>query len=72
MENDALKAWIKQAGTTQGALAGKLGVTQGRISQIIRGGTPSPALAVKLARHTGISVHAFRPDVAELLTEAGQ
>ncbi len=43
-----LQAWLKKSGMTQAALAGRLGVSQGRISQLIAGDVPSLELALKI------------------------
>jgi transcriptional regulator with XRE-family HTH domain len=50
--------WLKQSGMTQEAFAAKVGVTQGRISQIIQGKPPSWKLAAKIKEATGGEVSA--------------
>ena len=46
--------WFRQQdGLTQEALAQRLGVTQGRIAQIIAGEMPSMRLAARIAEITG-------------------
>lgn len=48
-----LAAWLTQSRTSQSALARGIGVSQGRISQIIAGESPSFDLAMKISRATG-------------------
>jgi len=48
-----LSTWLEQSGTSQSELARLLGVTQGRISQIVAGARPSLELAVRIAAITG-------------------
>lgn len=48
-----LAAWLTQSRTSQSALARELGISQGRISQIIAGETPSFDLAMKISKATG-------------------
>jgi len=48
-----LAAWLIQSKTSQSALARELGISQGRISQIIAGETPSFDLAMKISKATG-------------------
>lgn len=48
-----LAEWLTYSGTSQSELARRLGVTQGRISQIVKGATPSLDLAVRIAAATG-------------------
>ncbi|MBL8894470.1 MAG: 3,4-dihydroxy-2-butanone-4-phosphate synthase [Rhizobiales bacterium] len=65
-----LSAWLDQSRTSQSDLARLLGVTQGRISQLVAGAKPSLELAVKIATATDQQV---RPqdfgdgDIAEAL-----
>ena len=47
-----LSAWLEQSRTSQSDLARLLGVTQGRISQLVAGAKPSLELAVKIAAAT--------------------
>ncbi|MFO0992450.1 MAG: 3,4-dihydroxy-2-butanone-4-phosphate synthase [Hyphomicrobiales bacterium] len=53
-----LSAWLDQSRTSQSDLARLLGVTQGRISQLVAGAKPSLELAVKIAAATD---HQVRP-----------
>ncbi len=48
-----LAEWLKRTGTTQAALARAIGVSQGRVSQIVAGANPSLELAVKIEEVTG-------------------
>ena len=48
-----LDEWLRRSGTTQSAFADEIGVTQGRVSQIVNGDTPSVDLLIKIARATG-------------------
>ena len=48
-----LAEWLTNSGTSQSDLARRLGITQGRVSQIVKGATPSLDLAVKIAAATG-------------------
>ena len=43
-----LTNWLRDTGKTQGELAEMLGVTQGRVSQLISGSVPSFELAMKI------------------------
>lgn len=45
--------WLERTGTKQGDLASGVGVTQGRISQLLKGDLPSLALAQKIQAFTG-------------------
>lgn len=45
--------WLETSQTSQSALARLLGVTQGRISQLVAGETPSLDLAIKISQATG-------------------
>jgi transcriptional regulator with XRE-family HTH domain len=60
-----LAHWLEKSGTTQDALAKAVGVTQGRISQLLAGGAPSMLLAAQIARATAGAVTAndFLPEV---------
>lgn len=60
-----LAEWIKQAGTTQQALADAIDFSQGRIAQIIAGEKASPELAIAIHRFTGGAVpgSTLRPDL---------
>ena len=53
-----LADWLKRTGMTQGALAERLGISQGRVSQLAKGATPSLELALKIARVTDGAVTA--------------
>src|SRR6187200_3415511 len=47
-----LATWLEQSRTSQSDLARLLGVTQGRISQLVTGAKPSLELAVRIAAAT--------------------
>lgn len=51
-----LSEWLINSGTSQSALARQLGVTQGRVSQLVAGAQPSLELANKIAAATGNKV----------------
>ena len=51
-----LAEWLINSGTSQSDLARRLGVTQGRVSQIVGGALPSLDLANKIAAATGNKV----------------
>ena len=51
-----LSAWLANSGTSQSELARRLGVTQGRVSQLVAGAQPSLELANKIAAVTGNKV----------------
>ncbi len=53
-----LSQWLAETGTTQMELAGALGITQGRVSQLIKGAPPSFDLAVKISQVTKNKVRA--------------
>jgi len=53
-----LSQWLAETGTTQMELAGALGITQGRVSQLIKGAAPSFDLAGKISQVTGNKVRA--------------
>lgn len=53
-----LAQWLAETGTTQIQLAKALGITQGRVSQLIKGAVPSVDLAVKIAQVTKNRVRA--------------
>ncbi len=53
-----LSQWLTETGTTQMELASALGVTQGRVSQLIKGAAPSFDLAVKISQVTKNKVRA--------------
>jgi predicted XRE-type DNA-binding protein len=44
-----LADWLKETGMAQDTFAAAIGVTQGRVSQLVRGGWPSADLALKIA-----------------------
>jgi 3,4-dihydroxy 2-butanone 4-phosphate synthase / GTP cyclohydrolase II len=48
-----LAGWLTNSGTSQSELARSLGVTQGRVSQLVAGAQPSLELAIKIAAATG-------------------
>ena len=54
-----LPDWLDKTGTSQSALAKALGVSQGRVSQLIAGASPSLDLALKIASFTN---NAVRPE----------
>ncbi|TMJ38261.1 MAG: 3,4-dihydroxy-2-butanone-4-phosphate synthase, partial [Alphaproteobacteria bacterium] len=54
-----LPDWLDKTGTSQSALAKALGVSQGRVSQLITGASPSLDLALKIA---GFTNNAVRPE----------
>jgi len=59
--------WFHEQGFTQEALAQRLGVTQGRIAQLLRGDLPSMQLAARIAKITDGEVTAndfLRSDVS--------
>ena len=51
-----LSEWLANSGTSQSDLARRLGVTQGRVSQLVAGALPSLDLANKIAAATGNKV----------------
>jgi 3,4-dihydroxy 2-butanone 4-phosphate synthase / GTP cyclohydrolase II len=51
-----LSAWLTYSGTSQSELARRLGITQGRVSQLVGGAQPSLELANKIAAATGNKV----------------
>ena len=51
-----LSEWLANSGTSQSELARRLGVTQGRVSQLVAGALPSLDLANKIAAATGNKV----------------
>jgi len=51
-----LADWLSNSGISQSELARLLGITQGRVSQIVAGAQPSLELAVKIAAVTGQKV----------------
>ncbi|MCX7345257.1 MAG: helix-turn-helix transcriptional regulator, partial [Alphaproteobacteria bacterium] len=51
-----LSAWLANSGTSQSELARRLGITQGRVSQLVAGAQPSLELARKIAAATGNKV----------------
>ena len=48
-----LARWLERTGITQAELAHKLGITQGRVSQILAGASPSLDLAMRIEAVTG-------------------
>ena len=60
-----LSEWLTNSSTSQSEFARRLGVTQGRISQIVAGEQPSLELAMKIA---GITSNQVRPqDFKEII-----
>ena len=53
-----LSEWLANSSTSQSEFARQLGVTQGRISQIVAGEQPSLDLAIKIA---GLTNNQVRP-----------
>jgi 3,4-dihydroxy 2-butanone 4-phosphate synthase/GTP cyclohydrolase II len=51
-----LSEWLANSGTSQSELARRLGITQGRVSQLVAGALPSLELANKIAAATGNKV----------------
>jgi 3,4-dihydroxy 2-butanone 4-phosphate synthase/GTP cyclohydrolase II len=51
-----LSTWLTNSGTSQSELARRLGITQGRVSQLVAGAQPSLELANKIAALTGNKV----------------
>lgn len=51
-----LSEWLANSGTSQSELARRLGITQGRVSQLVAGAQPSLELANKIAAATGNKV----------------
>ena len=51
-----LSTWLVNSGTSQSELARRLGITQGRVSQLVAGAQPSLELANKIAALTGNKV----------------
>ncbi len=51
-----LAEWLANSGTSQSELAHSLGITQGRVSQLVGGAQPSLELAIKIAAATGNKV----------------
>jgi len=54
-----LPDWLDKTSTSQSALAKAIGVSQGRVSQLIAGASPSLDLALKIATFTN---NAVRPE----------
>jgi len=50
--------WLANSGTSQSELARRLGITQGRVSQLVAGALPSLDLANRIAATTGNKVRA--------------
>jgi 3,4-dihydroxy 2-butanone 4-phosphate synthase/GTP cyclohydrolase II len=76
-----LSAWLTYSGMSQSELARRLGVTQGRVSQLVAGAQPSLELANKIAAVTGNKVrpqdfgdktmaHEMKLDTVEEATKA--
>lgn len=47
-----LSDWLRETETTQEAFGAEIGVTQGRVSQIIRGDVPPVDLLLKIIKAT--------------------
>lgn len=62
-----LADWLEKTGTTQDALARAIGTTQGRVSQILNGDSPSLKLAAKIAKATkgAVTANDFVGEAAE-------
>lgn len=60
-----LTEWLANSGISQSELARRLGITQGRISQLVAGAQPSLELAMRIAAATGHKVQPqdFKDDV---------
>lgn len=57
---ESLADYLAKTGQTQEALANALGIRQSQISNYIAGrAMPRPALALRIAAHTGVSVEAL-------------
>lgn len=57
---ESLAEYLAQTGQTQEALANALGIRQSQISNYIAGrAMPRPALALRIAAYTGVSVEAL-------------
>ena len=54
-----LSEWLTNSSTSQSEFARRLGVTQGRISQLVGGEQPSLELALKIA---GLTANQVRPE----------
>ena len=66
-----LSAWLANSRTSQSELARSLGVTQGRVSQLVAGARPSFELAMRIAAVTGQKVRPqdFKePDMTDIVT----
>jgi len=64
-----LADWLANSGTSQSELARRLGITQGRVSQLVGGAPPSLDLAVKIAAATAnkVTPQDFRdPDMTDI------
>ncbi|MFT3989706.1 3,4-dihydroxy-2-butanone-4-phosphate synthase [Aestuariivirga sp.] len=64
-----LADWLANSGTSQSELARRLGITQGRVSQLVGGAPPSLELAVKIAAATAnkVTPQDFRdPDMTDI------
>src|SRR5262245_61006467 len=51
-----LAEWLANTSTSQSEMARALGITQGRVSQLVAGAQPSLDLAIKIAAATGNQV----------------
>jgi len=67
-----LSKWLAMTGTTQNDLAGLLGITQGRVSQLIKGAAPSFDLAMNIAEVTKGKVRAEDFQTGSTMTETGK
>lgn len=56
----SLAEYLKRTGTTQAALAARLGCSQSRVSKWVNGfRLPRPAMALRLSKVTGVSLEAL-------------
>ena len=53
-----LSDWLKANNTRQADFASRIGVTQGHVSQLCRGGMPSLEVAAAIERETGGAIPA--------------
>jgi transcriptional regulator with XRE-family HTH domain len=59
--------WLTKTGTSQDAAAKALGVTQGRVSQLVLGGWPGRDLAMRICQLTAgdVTANDFLPHVCK-------
>lgn len=68
-----LKEWLSETKTTQATLAAQVGLTQGRISQIVASGTRDLETALRIQRatdHVVMWTELVPPDFHASVTEA--